>query len=106
MVEFWVYDVVFMILFTAFVTWFLYKRRKDTAREGLMFMYRTKFGIKAINYIGDNYRKFLNSLKPVIISIGFLLMGIILWMLGQSIMPISKNPIEIITGFKELRNFL
>ena len=51
MVDFWVYDVGFLILFSMFVIWFLYSRRKNLSREGIIFMYRTEFGIKVINYI-------------------------------------------------------
>jgi membrane-associated protease RseP (regulator of RpoE activity) len=92
MVDFWVYDVIFMVLFTALVTLFLVRHRKDTSREGLMFMYRSKFGVKAINYIGDNFRKFLYKMRYVIIPLGFVLMTTMFWMLIQTMLTYILNP--------------
>jgi membrane-associated protease RseP (regulator of RpoE activity) len=48
-------------------------------------MYRTQFGIKAIKYIGDNFKKTLHALKYLIIAVGFVLMGAMIWMLGQTV---------------------
>ena len=85
MVSFWIYDVGFLVLFSLFVVWFLMSRKKSLSREGIIFMYRTKFGMKAINYIGDNFKKTLHSLKYVIIGVGFVLMGVMVWMMGQTV---------------------
>lgn len=92
MVSFWVYDVTFLILFSAWVTWFLYSRKKDLSREGIIFMYRTKFGIDAIKYIGDNFKKTLHAIKYLIIAVGFALMAGIIWMLGQTIAVYLLHP--------------
>ncbi len=92
MVDFWVYDVGFLILFSMFVIWFLYSRRKNLSREGIVFMYRTKFGIKVINYIGDKFKRVLYSLRYLIIGLGFVLMGSMLWMLGQTVSIYLLNP--------------
>ena len=92
MVSFWIYDVGFMILFSSFVVWFLSSRKKDLKREGIIFMYRTKFGIKAIKYIGDNFKKGLHRVKYFVIGIGFLLMGAMLWMLGQTVTIYLLHP--------------
>lgn len=92
MVDFWVYDVIFMIAFTAFVTVFLIRHRKETQREGVIFMYRSKFGVKVINYIGDNFRKFLYKMKYIIIPTGFVLMGAMFWMLLQTMFTYILNP--------------
>jgi len=92
MVNFWIYDVGFMILFSIFIAWFLYSRKKNLSREGIIYLYRTKFGIKAINYIGDNFKKSLHSIKYLIIGIGFLLMGVMIWMLGKTASIYLLNP--------------
>ena len=92
MVSFWVYDVGFMILFSVFVIWFLYSRKKDLSREGVIFLYRTKFGIKAINYVGDNFKRTLHSIKYLIIALGFVLMGTMVWMLGKTASIYLLNP--------------
>lgn len=92
MVSFWVYDVGFLILFSAFVAWFLSSRKKNLSREGLIFMYRTRFGIKLIRYIGDNFKKTLHGIKYLIIAIGFVLMSTMLWMLGQTVAIYLLHP--------------
>ena len=87
MVSFVVYDLAFLVLFSLFVAWFLYKRRRTSGfkREGIIFMYRTQFGIDAINYIGANFKKTLHFLKYIIIGLGFVLMAAMVWMLGQTV---------------------
>jgi len=92
MVAFWVYDVTFLILFTLGVIWFIKTRKHNLGREGIIFMYRTKLGIKAINYIGDNYKKTLHALKYPIIALGFVLMAGMLWMLGKTLSLYMFNP--------------
>jgi membrane-associated protease RseP (regulator of RpoE activity) len=92
MVGFWIYDIGFLVLFSIFVTWFLFSRKKDLSREGLIFMYRTQFGIDAINYIGDNFKRTLHAMKYLIVGVGAMLMGVMLWMLGQTVAIYLLNP--------------
>lgn len=92
MVSFWVYDVGFMILFTLWVFWFLKTRTKNIGREGIIFMYRTQLGVKAIKYIGNKFKKTLHALKYLIIAVGFVLMGAMLWMLGQTVAIYLLHP--------------
>ena len=53
------YDVGFLVLFSIWVAWFLRSRKKSLAREGIIFMYRTQLGVKAIKYIPGN-----NCVRP------------------------------------------
>lgn len=92
MVGFWIYDVGFLVLFSLFVVWFLRTRTKHLSREGIIFMYRTKFGIDAIKYIGDNFKRTLHALKYVIVGVGFVLMGAMVWMLGQTVAIYLLHP--------------
>ena len=85
MVSFWVYDVSFLVLFSLFVVWFLSSRRKALSRQGIIFMYRTQFGVDVIKYIGDNFKWLLHKLKYVIVGVGLVLMGAMVWMLGQTV---------------------
>jgi len=87
-----VYDVGFLILFSLWVTWFLRSRKKDLGREGIIFMYRTQFGVDAIKYIGKKYEKVLHGLKYLIVGIGFVLMGAMVWMLGQTVSIYLLHP--------------
>ncbi|MFH0712126.1 MAG: site-2 protease family protein [archaeon] len=92
MVSFWVYDVGFLILFSLFVVWFLSSRRKALSRQGIIFMYRTQFGVRAIKYVGDNFKKVLYGLKYVIVGVGLFLMGVMIWMLGQTVLVYLLHP--------------
>jgi len=87
-----VYDVAFLVLFTIFIVWFLKRRRKDLSKEGLMFMWRTQAGVKAINYIGKKYKKFLHSIRFVIVGVGYILMAVMIWMLGQTVAIYITRP--------------
>ena len=99
MVAFWIYDVSFLVLFSLFVAWFLGTRKKALSREGIIFMYRTQLGVRAINWVGDNWKKFLHSIKYVIVAVGLFLMGAMVWMLGQSIAIYITRP-EIVQVIK------
>ena len=92
MVSFFVYDITFMVIFTLAVAIFLLRHKKVVDREGIMFMYRTKVGMKAINKIGDKYRKFLDKMKYVIIPTGFVLMTSMIYMLIQTVITYITNP--------------
>jgi len=92
MVDFWVYDVIFMIIFTLLVIWFIKSRKDNLSREGIIFMYRTQLGVKAINWVGDNFKKTLLSLRYVIITVGLFLMSIMIWMLGQTLWIYISRP--------------
>jgi len=80
-----VYDVTFLVLFTLWVFWFLKSRKKNIGREGIIFMYRTQFGVKAMEYVSKHYTRTLHALKYVIVGVGFVLMGAMVWMLGQTV---------------------
>jgi len=92
MVSFLFYDVGFLIVFTIFVIWFLFNRREQLGREGIIFMWRTQAGVKAINWVGDNFKKALHSIKYVIIGVGLVLMSAMVWMLGQTLAIYILNP--------------
>jgi len=92
MVDVWVYDVTFMVLFSLYIIWFLKSRKKDWSREGIIFLYRTQAGVKFIKYIGDTYKKTLDSLKYVIVSVGVVLMSAMIWMLWQTLSIYLYNP--------------
>jgi len=98
MVSFLFYDIIFLVLFTLSVVFFLYKRRKKIRREGIVFIYPTKVGIKLMDYISQKYSRVLGFFKYVVISSGFILMGIMLYLIGQTvyIYIITPQIIEVI----------
>ena len=83
--SFIIYDLAFLFLFTLFVIIFLYRRRNKIDREGILFLYRTKLGIKFINYIGKKYKRTLNILQYFSIIIGYVLMIGIIFIIVQSV---------------------
>ncbi|MCL5018745.1 MAG: site-2 protease family protein [Candidatus Pacearchaeota archaeon] len=81
--DFTIYDVVLLVAFVVVTSIFLYKRRKNLKKEGLLFLYRTSLGIKIITKIGTKYRRLLNVLGYVSIALGFVLMGTMLYFFGR-----------------------
>ncbi len=81
--NFQVYDLVLLGIFVIFVSFFLYKNKKNLKREGLLFLYRTKWGMKLIDSIGKKYKKTLKFLSYVSITLGYLLMGFMLYLFGK-----------------------
>src|SRR3989344_1332356 len=56
------YDIILLILFVLFVSLFLYRNRKNLKRDGLLFLYKTKWGIKLI----DKTEKKFPPITPLI----------------------------------------
>ena len=69
-----VYDIIFLVLFLAFVSFFLLTKKKNLKKEGLLYLYRTRWGIKLINRIGNKYQKTLKILSYLSVGCGYLLM--------------------------------
>jgi membrane-associated protease RseP (regulator of RpoE activity) len=68
------YDLAFLVLFTALAVIFLYKRRKNLKRQGLLYLYPTRIGINIIEKTSTKYAKILRPLQYVIIACGYILM--------------------------------
>jgi membrane-associated protease RseP (regulator of RpoE activity) len=83
--NFTVYDIALLVIFVVFTSVFLYRRRKNLKREGLLFLYKTEWGIKIINRIGNKYKKTLTVLGYVSIGLGFLLMLTMLYVFGKMV---------------------
>ncbi len=84
MVSFVFIDVAFLIIFSIAVTLFLYKRRTKLDKEGIMFLYRTQLGVKFINAFSKKYGKILKAISPLVILVGYILMGIMVYLLYQT----------------------
>jgi len=92
MASFIIYDVGFLIIFTVAVALFLYSRKKNLKREGIMFLYRTQLGVQIIEKFSDKYKKILYGLRYLIITLGFLLMTMIVYLLGFTLYTYLKFP--------------
>ena len=69
-----VYDIIFLVLFLAFISFFLFKKRNNLKKEGLLYLYRTNWGIRLINRIGNKYPKTMKVLSYLSVGCGYVLM--------------------------------
>lgn len=83
--NFIIYDIILLVIFFIFVSIFLYLRRKNLKKEGLLFLYRTSLGIKLINYVGKKYKRTLKILSYISITLGYILMTTMIYLLGKII---------------------
>ncbi len=93
------YDVVFMIIFCVGAFLILRKNKENLKRQGWMFLYHTKVGIKLMDWTVKKFEKFLKPLSYVVITSGYILMGSILWMISKTVWTYVTLPIP-----KELQN--
>ena len=68
------YDIIFLVLFLAFISFFLFTKKKNLKKEGLLYLYRTEWGIKLINRIGNKYPKTMKILSYLSVGCGYILM--------------------------------
>ena len=97
--SFLVYDLTLLILFIIFLSVFLYIRRKKIQKEGLLHLYRTKWGIKLINYIGKRYKRTIKFLSYVSIIVGYALMAGIIYLAARIVWLYIFHP-EIVRAIK------
>jgi membrane-associated protease RseP (regulator of RpoE activity) len=91
--DFVVYDITFLILFALFLVLFLYNRRKHLARQGLLYLYRTKVGLRIIDYTADKYKKILKPLQYLVIASGFALMLAMIYLLIRFTFVYLSSPL-------------
>jgi len=72
--SFLIYDLIFLAFFLIVFSILLYMRRKNLKRERLLYLYRTDWGIKLINRIGNKYKRTIKALSYVSIALGYVLM--------------------------------
>jgi len=65
------------------MSFFLHKKKKNLKKEGLLFLYKARWGIKLINYAGKKYKKTLQFLSYVSIVVGYILMAGMIYLLGK-----------------------
>jgi membrane-associated protease RseP (regulator of RpoE activity) len=79
--SFLIYDLVFLVAFLIFISVFLYTRKHNLKKEGLLFLYRTSWGIKIINHLGKKYKKTLSVLSYVSVFCGYMLLAGVLYLI-------------------------
>ena len=81
MTNIYIYDITFLVLFTIAVVLFLYKKRKNLKKDGWMYLYPTKIGIKFIDYVGGKYKRTLTVLSYISVISGYILMSSMIFMI-------------------------
>jgi len=95
MVSFFVYDIIFLVLFSLCVGIFLYRNKSNLKREGLMYLYRTKVGMQIIDRVGGKYKRTLKVLSYFAIISGYLLMAFMMYFLIEMVYIYLKNPVLV-----------
>ena len=89
---FFKYDLAFLAIFVIVFLMFVFFRRKNFHREGLLLLYRTKIGLKFIDYVGKKYTRLLNFLDYIIIFTGYVLMAAIVYLFANMVYVFVKTP--------------
>jgi membrane-associated protease RseP (regulator of RpoE activity) len=89
-----IYDLILLFLFVILASTFLYIKRKNLEKEGWLYLYRTKWGIKLIDSIGKKYKRSLKALSFISIGTGYVLMVSILYMIFYTIYLYLTTPIS------------
>lgn len=91
--SFMIYDIILLVLFSIFAGIFLYKNRKKLEKDGMLFLYRTKWGIKLINKIGNKYQKLLKFFSYISIGVGYILMIIVVYLILKTTYIYFTSPL-------------
>lgn len=95
----YLYDISFLILFSLAVIIFLWKKRKNLKREGIMYLYRTQVGVRFIDKIGTKYQKTIHVLSYFAITSGYILMVSMIYFLYKLVYVYLFQP-EIVQAIK------
>lgn len=74
-------DIILLVIFTVITAVFLYRRKNNLKKEGILYLYRTKLGIKFIDWSAKKFEKFLRPLQYLAILSGYVLMVGMVWLL-------------------------
>jgi len=85
MVSFITLDLSLLALFIIGVIIFLYTRKHNLKREGIVYLYRTKLGIELIEKTSKKYQKILKPLQYLVIFSGYILMIIMIYLLVKTL---------------------
>lgn len=89
MTSIYVYDLAFLLIFGLLVVFFLYKNRKKVKVESKVFlMYRTKIGLKFMNWASKKFSGLWNVLSYCSIAFGYVAMiaAVVLLFLSMKLM--------------------
>ena len=97
--SFVVYDIALLLLFLLLIGIFLYRGKKNIQKDGILLLYKTKWGINLIHRIGKEHEKLLNVLSYVSIIVGYFLMGGVLYLFGKIVYIYTALP-QVVQAIK------
>ncbi|UCD21170.1 MAG: site-2 protease family protein [archaeon] len=92
--KFMYYDLIILAAFCVFIFFFLRSKRKKIQREGIIFLYRTKQGIKFMDNIAKKLKKILPVSGWIAIILGFAMMVGIIYLLIKTIFLTAIIPMN------------
>lgn len=92
-----IYDLVFLALFIIAVIFFLHRGRKNVQRQGIIFLYKTTWGIKLMDSFSKKNKGWLSPLRYAVIAVGYALMAAIIWIMIETTYIYLKFPVTEIT---------
>src|SRR3989339_352155 len=91
--SFIVYDLAFLVAFLVFASVFLYLKRENLKKEGGLLLYKTSWGIKLIESVGDKHKKLLHFISYISLGTGYILMVLIMFLIIQTVYIYLTTPI-------------
>jgi membrane-associated protease RseP (regulator of RpoE activity) len=90
--SFIVYDLVFLVLFTVGALVFVKTRTHNVEKQGWLYLYKTQWGIKFIDKFAKRFEKILRPTQYLIVTLGYILMATITWLIAQTTYVYLKEP--------------
>jgi len=86
------YDLALLVIFIILSIYFLHKNRASLEKQGIMYLYKAKWGIKLIHYVGKKYKKTLGIFSYVSVIVGYALMICMIFLFAQTIYVYVRFP--------------
>lgn len=87
------YDFLILGIFCIYIAHFLWSRKENLARQGILYLYRTQLGVKFIDRFAKKYKSVLKPLQYVVVASGYILMVSMSWLLIKTLYIYLKYPI-------------
>src|SRR3989344_3735724 len=86
------YDLALLAVFVILSVYFLHRNRANLEKQGIIYLYKAKWGIKLIHYFGKKYKRILGILSYVSVIVGYGLMLCMVILFAQSIYIYIRFP--------------
>jgi membrane-associated protease RseP (regulator of RpoE activity) len=90
------YDFLILGIFCLYLSYFLWTRRHNLGRQGIMYLYRTKLGINFIDRFTKKFQKVLRPVQYLVLVSGYSLMVGVMWMMIKTTYLYLSTPIASI----------